>query len=241
MAKKVKIIRFSSSDGSLLLSPSEIRDNKMVYNGVWCSLGTSITWYNDHLPAANTGLTKGYQDRVRETILFKGFQNKGIDGGTIVSCANYVDSVPVKADVYTVEYGINDWGAGTTIGTIEDYKNSTGSRTFYGAYRILIDKLYSLNLNAKIILCTPRKAYGFRGWLAPDYWYNDKNGLYLQNYVDAIIEIAKFESLPIADFFHLAGNQHTLVNESIDIALHPNDRGMSKMARVLTDTMISYL
>lgn len=56
-------------------------------NGTWVSMGTSITWRNDHVPKkpenAIKGLTRGYQDRVRDVLAFDGFRNLGCNGGTI--------------------------------------------------------------------------------------------------------------------------------------------------------------
>lgn len=208
-------------------------------NCSWCSLGTSITWYNDNV---NSSFTKGYQTRVREKVYFSSFTNKGINGGTMGSgngVTGLGDSLStiVSADLYTIEHGVNDWGHSVPIGTIDDYKNDTGTNTFFGAYRKVIDKIYQLNINAKIILCTPRKAYGFNGYL-PLSWDAAKNGLYLKQYADAVLSIAEYESLPVCDWFNESGaNQKTLDNYSIDTALHPNDAGYQMMADLLINTM----
>jgi len=210
---------------------------KHTLNGTWCSIGTSITWYNDH-PVSH--MTKGYQDRVMEVINVDTLYNVGYNGGTIVHLANNLQII-VEADWYTIEHGINDWGHSTPVGTRSDYVNNTGDSTFYGCYRIVMDKIYQLNPNAKIILCTPRKAYGFNNFL-PATSEAPLNNIYLYEYVNAVKTIAEIESLPVCDWFGSIGvNDRNLRSYSIDDALHPNDAGMQIMADKLIKTMESLL
>lgn len=198
-------------------------------NAHWMSLGTSITWYNDNVSAA---FTKGYQTRVREVLPFKRFSNKGVNGGVLASAISQVS----HADYYTIEHGINDWGHSTPVGTIDDYKNNTDNGTFAANYRKLIDAIYKANPKAMIVLCTPRKGYGFGTYLPADC-NMPHNGIYLRQYAEIVRQIAEYESLPVADFFEYCGNQHNLAKLSIDVALHPNDAGYQLMADVLVKAM----
>ena len=195
-------------------------------NGRWCSLGTSISWLNEQ--TASYPITKGYQTRVLEKLAFTNFNNKAVNGGVLSSAISAV----IYADYYTIEHGINDWGHSTPVGTIEDYINNTKNGTFAANYRQVIDKIFSRNSKARVILCTPRKAYGFNGYL-PDHWYDAKNGIYLKEYADMVRAIAAYESFPVADFFAEAGGQRQLANLSYDTALHPNDDGFQIMANIL--------
>ena len=72
------------------------QSSKTDVNGSWCSIGTSITWYNNNINDKNreAGLTRGYQDRVMDRLVFKEFTNVGHNGGVI---AESIDR-PVKAD-----------------------------------------------------------------------------------------------------------------------------------------------
>ena len=215
---------------SIVFSPDQVPAASVEprqIQGRWCSLGTSISWLNENT-ASYSGLTKGYQTRVMEKLAFKSFSNKAVNGGCLNSAINSV----VLADYYTIEHGINDWGHSTPVGTIDDYINNTKNGTFAAIYRQLIDKIFQRSKKARIILCTPRKAYGFNGYL-PDHWYDPLNGIYLQEYVDIIRQIAAYESFPVADFFAECGGQRQLDNWSYDTALHPNDEGMQIMANVL--------
>ncbi len=195
----------------------------------WMSLGTSITWYNDNVSAA---FTKGYQTRVREVLPFKRFSNKGVNGGVLASAISQVS----HADYYTIEHGINDWGHSTPVGTINDYINNTKNGTFAANYRELIDAIYKANPKAMIVLCTPRRGYGFGTYL-PANCNLPHNGIYLHEYADIVRQIAEYESLPVADFYKYCGNQKNLAKLSIDVALHPNDAGYQLMADVLVKAM----
>ena len=194
--------------------------------GRWCSLGTSISWLNEN--TASYPLTKGYQTRVMEKLAFTNFTNKAVNGGVLQSAINSV----VLADYYTIEHGINDWGHSTPVGTIDDYINNTKNGTFAATYRQVIDRIFTRNKKARVILCTPRKAYGFGGYL-PDHWYDPLNNIYLEEYANIIRQIAAYESFPVADFFAEAGGQRQLDYWSYDTALHPNDDGMQIMANIL--------
>jgi lysophospholipase L1-like esterase len=217
------IFKSENASGNIYTGTSETKQ----VSGHWLSLGTSISWYNSHVSSA---FTKGYQTRVLEKLAFEQFTNNGANASCLSSAKNYV----VKADYYTIEHGINDWGNSVAVGTIDDYKNNTKNGTFAASYRELIDKIYSTNPKAIIILCTPRKGYGFGGYL-PDHWYDAKNGIYLEDYVKVIREIAEYESLPVADFFRYCGGQRNLAQLSIDTALHPNDNGYQLMANILVE------
>ncbi len=205
-----------------------LQSSKRIVPGTWCSIGTSITWYNNNVATGGGRFTRGYQDRVMDKLAFDELKNVGDNGG----CAWRSVGRAVLADYYSIEHGINDWGNTVPVGTIDDYINNTGTGTFAGSYRKIIDDIYALNPKAKIVLCTPRKAYGFGNYL-PAHWYDAKGGIYLNDYVEIVKKIAEYESLPIADFFGECGGQHNLDQLSIDVALHPNDDGYQMMANVL--------
>lgn len=209
-------------------APTGYIDNVRYVNGTWCSIGTSITWYNNNVKAG--AFTRGYQDRVMDKICFNELLNVGDNGGTAQRTMD--KNLIKKADYYTVEHGINDWGNSIPVGTIDDYINNRNNGTFAASYRKIIDRIFRVNKDAKVVLCTPRKAFGFDGYL-PAHWYDEKNGIYLKEYADLIIQIAEYESFPVADFFNECGGQKALPQLSIDVALHPNDAGYQMMANIL--------
>ena len=147
--------------------------------------------------------------------------NRAVNGGCVADQLGKVE----RADYYTIEHGINDWGHSTPVGTIDDYRNDTRNGTFFATYRRLVDEIRALNPEATIIVCTPRKGYGFNGFL-PEHWYLPKNGIKLEQYAVAVREIAEEEGFTVADFFkNSAWNKNQLRYLSMDDALHPNDMG----------------
>lgn len=231
-----EMLNFSPADVDSIVfnasAPTGSLSHARQINGTWCSIGTSITWYNDNVSAQPVAgsFTRGYQDRVMDVLAFSNLLNAGDNGGT---AQRTIDKNLIKrADYYSIEHGINDWGNSIPVGTLDDYINSTNNGTFAAAYRKIIDRIYRLNPNAKVVLCTPRKAYGFNGYL-PDNCHEDKNGIYLKQYADLVRQIAEYESFPVADFFSECGGQRNLDKLSIDTAVHPNDPGYQMMANVL--------
>lgn len=229
-----EMLNFSPADVDSIVFNSSAATGTLSHarqvNGSWCSIGTSITWYNDNVSASGGKFTRGYQDRVMDVLAFTKLLNAGDNGGT---AQRTIDRNVIKrADYYSVEHGINDWGNSIPVGTLKDYINKANNGTFAAAYRKIIDRIFALNPNAKVVLCTPRKGYGFNGYL-PENWYDEKNGIYLKEYADLVRQIAEYESFPVADFFNECGGQRNLEKLSIDTALHPNDPGYQMMANVL--------
>lgn len=176
----------------------------------WVAIGDSITYLNDHLDETGNRITQGYMTRVVEKLPCIHFTNQGHNGWTAVRIAGSIEKLGlIKADIYTVFLGTNDWWGGLSIGNISDYRDSTGNKTVYGAYRTIINKIRSLNSEAKIILITPMQrgdfvyvknaknnAYGS---------YKDKNGSHLSEFADAVKNIAQLENFKLIDLYYKSG------------------------------------
>ncbi|WP_221391598.1 SGNH/GDSL hydrolase family protein [Dyadobacter sp. NIV53] len=176
----------------------------------WVAIGDSITYLNDHQDETGNRLTKGYLTLITEKYPRVQYINQGHNGWTSINIADHIDSLGlVKADVYTVFLGTNDWWQGKPVGTISDYEQHTGTGTVYGAFRIITDKLKDLNKKARIILMTPLQRGDFV------YINNIKNNAYgsyrkkkeqdLEEFANAVIEIGKLEKFPVADLYHDSG------------------------------------
>ena len=198
----------------------------------WCALGTSITWYNENVNAGGGRFTLGYQSRILNCINFAEYSNCGCNSGMVSTQWGKLK----KADIYTIEHGINDWGHSVKPGALKDYVNNSTNGTFAANYRVLIDKVRKLNPKAVIILCTPRKGYGFGDYL-PKSSEEPKNGIYLKEYAEVVRAIARHEGFLLADFYAECGENEELSALSIDVALHPNDSGYERMAQCLMPVM----
>ncbi len=176
----------------------------------WVAIGDSITYLNDHPDETGNRITKGYLTLVKEKLPDLTYVNKGYNGWTAGGIAKEIETLGLgKAEVYTIFLGTNDWWQGRPIGTLLDYKNNTGNNTFFGSYRIIINKLRSLNNKAAIILITPMQrtdfvyinsaknnAYGS---------YKDKNEQSLAAFAEAIHAIGTYEKLPVVDLYNSSG------------------------------------
>lgn len=176
----------------------------------WVAIGDSITYLNEHADETDNRISKGYMTMIKERLPNISYINQGHNGWTSGDIAKEIDKLGiVKADVYSIFLGTNDWWGGRPIGTLDDYKNNTGNNTVYGSFRIIINKLRSLNKNAKIILITPmqRGDFVYVGDMKNNAYgsYKEKNGQSLSQFAGAINAIGKLEKIPVVDLYNKSG------------------------------------
>ena len=176
----------------------------------WVAIGDSITYLNDHADETGNRITKGYMTRVVEKLPNIHYVNQGHNGWTSGGIADEIEKLGLEeADVYSVFLGTNDWWAGRPLGTFRDYQNNMGNNTLYGSYRIIINKLRSLNKDAKIILITPmqRADFVYIGDMKNNAYgsYKEKNGQSLSQFAEAINKIGKYEHFDVVDLYNKSG------------------------------------
>lgn len=177
---------------------------------VWVAIGDSITYLNDHQNETGNRITKGYMTQVTEKLPNIHFINQGHNGWTVVRIAENIEKLGlVKADVYTVFLGTNDWWHEGRLGTFADYQNNTGTGTVYGAFRVIINKLRSLNSTAKIVLMTPMQRTDFVYINNPTNnaygCYRPKSGQTLEQFANAVDSIGRYEGFKVLDLYHKKG------------------------------------
>jgi lysophospholipase L1-like esterase len=184
----------------------------------WVAIGDSITYLNDHPDETDNRLTKGYLTQITTRFPRVQYINQGHNGWTSVRIAEQIESIGlVKADVYTVFLGTNDWWGGKAIGILDDYKQSTGVGTVHGSFKVIISKLKQLNSKARIILMTPLQRGDFvylKNFKNNAFGsYQKKNEQSLEQVANAILAIGKFEKIPVVDLYHDSGiTQENMVN-----------------------------
>jgi len=184
----------------------------------WVAIGDSITYLNDHLDETGNSITKGYLTLITERFPSIQYINQGHNGWTSARMAEQIEAIGlVKADVYTIFLGTNDWWHGIPVGNIEDYSKNTGAGTVNGAFRIILGKIRTLNNTARIILITPMQRGDFvyiRMYSNNAYGsYQEKNDQSLEEFANAILAIGKLEQIPVVDLYHESGiNQENMVN-----------------------------
>jgi lysophospholipase L1-like esterase len=173
----------------------------------WTAIGDSITYLNDHPDETGHRIAKGYMTRVVEALPHIHFINHGHNGWTSGRIAANIEKLGLaRSDVYSVFLGTNDWWHADTLGHLSDYKNDTGSKTLYGSFRVIIDKIRTLNSKAKIILITPMQRSDFVYINNPKNnaygSYREKNGFSLEQFVTAIDSIGHYEHITVVDLYH---------------------------------------
>jgi lysophospholipase L1-like esterase len=179
----------------------------------WTAIGDSITYLNEHANETGSRITKGYMTRVSEQLPNIRYINKGYNGWTAGDIAREINNLELeKADLYTVFLGTNDWWQGRPIGTLEDYSSNAGNETFFGSFRIILDKLKELNREARIILLTPmqRVDFVYIGDMENNAYgsYKEKNGQPLVDFAEAILQIGHLENLTVVDLYNKSGMTH---------------------------------
>jgi lysophospholipase L1-like esterase len=173
----------------------------------WTAIGDSITYLNDHPDETGNRISKGYMTMVTQALPHIHYINQGHNGWTSGRIAAAIEKLGlVRSDAYSVFLGTNDWWHADTLGHFTDYKNNTGSKTLYGSFRIIIDKIHSLNIKAKIILITPMQRADFVYINNPKNnaygSYREKNGFSLEQFAAAIDSIGKYEHASVVDLYH---------------------------------------
>jgi lysophospholipase L1-like esterase len=173
----------------------------------WVAIGDSITYLNDHPNETGNRITTGYMTGVTKKLTNIHYTNQGHNGWTAARIADNIEKLGlIKADVYSVFLGTNDWWHGGRVGQFADYTNNTGSGTVYGSFRIIINKLRSLNADAKIILITPMQRSDFvyiNGAKNNAYGsYKEKDGQSLEQFAIAADSIASYEHFELVDIYH---------------------------------------
>lgn len=173
----------------------------------WVAIGDSITYLNDHKDETGNRVSKGYMTRVTEQLPGIHYTNQGHNGWTSGRIADAIEKLGLeKADVYSIFLGTNDWWQGRPVGTLNDYQHNTGNTTVNGSFRIIIDKLRSLNKEAKIVLITPMQRGDFVYINNPKNnaygSYKDKSGQLLERFAYAIDSIGDFEHFEVVDLYH---------------------------------------
>lgn len=200
--------------------------NKISYDLIWCSIGTSITWF--YLNENN--FEHGYQWYVNEKFNFKQIKNIGVSGQNALQFSTTASINNITfADLYTIEHGTNDFLLNSPIGTFSDYLNNTGGATFYGAYRLIINKINTVNPRAVIVFTTPNKLKDY----TREWDIINTAGHFLSDYANAIREIAEYNSSSIADCFNESGITKTTYTYYTLDGVHPNDSGHKAMAGLI--------
>ena len=139
------------------------------------------------------------------------------------------DALPDDADIVVVFGGTNDFGHGDApLGTFGDET----VYTFYGALRVLCEKLIAKYPYATVVFMTPLHR------LTENATVNEfgQPTPPLIEYVKAIRQVCEQYSLPVLDLFKVSGMQPSveIIQQTyMPDGLHPSNAGEEKIAKLL--------
>ena len=142
-----------------------------------------------------------------------------------------VETMEENLDVVVIFGGTNDFGHGDApLGTPADRDEST----FYGAYHVLLNKIFNRYPGAEVVLMTPLHRLG-----EEDCTFNEfgvRRSVNLEGYVNAIQDVAAYYSVPVLDLYRVGG-MNPIVEAQRELfmpdGLHPNDAGQARIAQRL--------
>lgn len=228
----VKLISFDSRTLELTSSESKLLSK-------WAD--KKMSCFGDSYTAQN-----GWQQTVVSILGLREYKNTAISGGTLVYNYKSIENTDKDSDIVTILYGTNDYASNANLGTMQD-PSSTTPATFYSALRYVFEWL-SINLpSAKILPMTHTQRWGtsIDVKFKEDNGINDRGfiknnlGFSLEDYANAIVEVARLYGFTTLDMFHDLG-----VNEYNDQAfyvadlLHPNPKGYSKIAYAVSAKLV---
>lgn len=142
--------------------------------------------------------------------------------------ASRVDGMIPDADVVVVFGGTNDFGWGNApLGCMADRVETT----FYGAYHLLLQKLFARYPEATLVVMTPLHRLS-----EDDVDFNEvgvRRMGPLKVYVQAIREVAEYYGVPVVDLYANCPIQpkvEVLRQRYMPDGVHPNDAGQALVA-----------
>lgn len=200
---------------------------KSDYEGkIWCCVGDSLT-------EANSRAEKHYHDYVGEdlglTVLNYGVSGTGYKNS---SFANRIqNNITEDFDFMTIFGSFNDLDSEWTIGNPTD----TGTTTLCGCMNAAIDKFFAKHSTKKLGIITPTP------WKTGINYFGVETTLdNMEEYVDALLAVAKRRRIPCLDLYHCSGlnPDNPVVLETYfkengvqDVGAHPNSEGHKFIAQ----------
>ena len=211
--------------------------------------GKKITCIGDSI-TAGSGTTKTYWSILDEILDPESMTGMGVAGSCVSATSDYMTSnsplisrytsIPAS-DIITIYMGTNDYGHETPMGTIND----TEDISFYGALNVIIPGIKNAHPDAQLVWITPTHRYGFgtSKILGTAFTYDyipNGRGHSLGDYVSAIKDVCKKNSVPVIDLFDLSGMDPSLSevrSAYMPDGLHPNAAGHEKIAAIIAKSL----
>lgn len=129
-----------------------------------------------------------------------------------------------------IEIGTNDWRRCAAIG--ED--GSTDIATFKGALNTIIGNILSTYPEIDIYMLTPL----FRTEFGNSNTTPNDNGVYLYDFADAMIDVARKHGIPVYDMYHHGGVNEYNHAKYLSDGTHPTPIMRMKIAKIINDMIV---
>ena len=198
--------------------------NSPLLGKKYCCIGDSITDRSAYprILARATGMVLIYDNGRAGTTVSMFRENA-------MSSDERINLIPLETEVITIMGGSNDWGAySIKLGessdcAIGDLTENDKTLTFWGAYKLMLNKIYNRVPNAYVIILEQP----FRANMTPT-----KEGKVLDDFRKATRDIAYEYGYPVVKTYTNAFiNQMNYTNFLRDV-VHPNDYGAEHLANV---------
>lgn len=140
------------------------------------------------------------------------------------------------ADIVVVFGGTNDFGHGDApFGTFNDRTDDT----YYGACHKLFTSLITKYPDARIVVLTPLHRLSENNTVKE---VRNLPTLPLKAYIDALVHVAQYYSLPVIDLYSISGLQpavEVIRQKYMPDGLHPSDAGAKRIAEILYAQLLS--
>lgn len=206
-----------------------------TYSGVtWACVGDSLT-------ENNTRASKHYYDYVANdlglSVLNYGMSSTGYKNGGGSMFYKRISAISDQFDVMTIFGSFNDLSSDWDLGNVTDVDDST----ICGCINLAIEAFYTKFPTKKLAIITPTP------WkVGINYFGVETTRENMEEYVAALIEIAKIHRLPLLDLYHYSGlnpDNNTVVttyfneNGVQDVGVHPNSEGHKYIYPVIREFM----
>ena len=220
VASFAMILPTAGCDSSSSSTPETVDFTQLTY----VAFGDSITY--GEVGSTGKQMDTPYPNLVASELQLKAVRNYGTRGAVVKTPSvpsdkpyilSQVVEATTKADIVSVMIGINDFGAGYALGTVEDTDHTV---SVYGAYNYLAKELNKKYPNAFIFFMTPLKQYKSAEV--------NSQGYRLSDVAKAVKDVCAVKGLPVLDMYETCA--YSLENDSKSDGLHPTQKFMATYA-----------
>ena len=175
-----------------------------------------------------------WQRVVKNDLRLSSYANTAIYGGTLVDHYTDVSNISTDSDIIVIWYDTNDWNGNKVLGNIDDVPGDTV--TFCGAMNYVCKWIAENVPTARVVLvCSPKRMDG----TGHNPYVENSNGDTLEDFANAIGQIAKVYGYSVCDLFHeFRCNQYNYLTYLDNDALHPSVYGAGQMAKWIENSIL---